>query len=70
MLPVCLLERDSVDSRYVVFISTVKGRNLEAGTEAEVVEEHCLLPCSSNLLRLISGSPQDRNPRGIISCVV
>jgi hypothetical protein len=30
----------------------IKDRNLEAGTEAETMEEHCLLPCSQDSVQL------------------
>ena len=41
-----------------------QGRNLEAGTEAGALEEHCLLACSHGLLSLLSCSAQDHPLRG------
>lgn len=36
-----------------------QGRNLEAGTEAGALEEHCLLACSHDLSSLLSSITQD-----------
>jgi hypothetical protein len=38
----------------------VQGRNLEAGAEAEAMEEHCLLAYSPGLLSLLSYLTQPR----------
>jgi hypothetical protein len=55
-----------------------QGRNLEAGADAEAMEECCLLPCSCDLLSLFSYRTPDHQsggwshpqwtPSSIISC--
>jgi hypothetical protein len=41
-----------------------QSRKLEAGTEAAVIEEYCILACSSWLVQLVSYTTQDHLLRG------
>ena len=44
-----IMTKSNVEERRVLVLKTgqeLQGRNLEAGTEAEAMEEHCLLVCS------------------------
>jgi hypothetical protein len=62
------LERKGFISSYSLLTIKSQGgarrRNLEAGTEAEVINECCLLACSYGLFSLPSCSTQDHCPRG------
>lgn len=53
---------------YIPSLKDIRGwtqiRNLEAGTEAEIIEERCFLVCCPELLSLLSYTPQRHLPRG------
>lgn len=49
---------------YRFILKGTQGRNLESATEAEAMEESCLMACSQVLLSSISYITQDYLPRG------
>lgn len=62
---ICVLARPSIAVNKDPNITEGgQGWNLETGTAAEAVEDHCLLACSSQLIQKLPSRTQDHQPRG------
>lgn len=62
---ICVLASPSIAvNKYPNITEGGQGWNLETGTAAEAVEDHCLLACSSQLIQKLPSRTQDHQPRG------